>query len=126
MPLINCKIELKLKWTKCFVLSTPGNDDIKNNANNIIFTMKDTELYVPFVTLSARDNQKIYQNFLVKGLKDPFIGINIKQKVRIKAQQMNIDIFSNQILLESIGYLFSFIQIKITILKYLKLKNIIY
>ena len=60
MPLINCKIELKLKWTKCFVLSTPGNDDIKNNANNIIFTMKDTELYVPFVTLSARDNQKIY------------------------------------------------------------------
>ena len=126
MPLINCKIELKLKWTKCFVLSTPGNDDIKNNANNIIFTMKDTELYVPFVTLSARDNQKIHQNFLVKGLKDPFIGINIKQKVRIKAQQMNIDIFSNQILLESIGYLFSFIQMKITILKDLKLKNIIY
>ena len=126
MPLINCKIELKLKWTKCFVLSTPGNDDIKNNANDIIFTMKDTELYVPFVTLSARDNQKIHQNFLVKGLKDPFIGINIKQKVRIKAQQMNIDIFSNQILLESIGYLFSFIQMKITILKDLKLKNIIY
>ena len=28
--------------------------------------------------------------------------MNIKQKVRIKIRQMNIDIFSNQILLESI------------------------
>ena len=31
--------------------------------------------------------------------------MNIKQKVRIKIQQMNIDIFSNQILLESIDCL---------------------
>ena len=31
--------------------------------------------------------------------------MNIKQKVRIKIQQTNIDIFSNQILLESIDCL---------------------
>ena len=38
---------------------------------------------------------------------------------------MNIDIVSNQILLELIDHLFQFIQIKMTILKDLKLKDII-
>ena len=62
MSLINCKIELKLKWTKYFVLSVDGNEnDVNdnNNAINIIFTIKYTKLYVPVVTLSARDNQKL-------------------------------------------------------------------
>ena len=59
----------------------------------------------PVVILSARDN-KNYQNFLVKDLKDQFIGMDIKQKVRIKIQQMNLDTFLNQILLELIEYLF--------------------
>ena len=37
-----------------------GNDVIdNNNANNIIFTIKDTKLYVPVLTLSAKDNQKL-------------------------------------------------------------------
>ena len=61
MPLINCKVELKLKWTKCCVLSAPGNVNIDDNSNvnNIIFTMKDTKLYMPFVILSARDKMLI-------------------------------------------------------------------
>ena len=37
---------------------------------------------------------KYYQNFLAKDLKD--IGMNIKQRVRVKIQQMSTDIFSNQ------------------------------
>ena len=53
MPLINCKVELKLIWTKHCVLSAAGNND------NIIFTIKDKKLYVPVVTLSARDNKKL-------------------------------------------------------------------
>ena len=60
MPLINCKVELKLKLTKYCVLSADGNDNVNhNNWSNIIFTVKYTKLYVPLVTLSARDNQKI-------------------------------------------------------------------
>ena len=59
-------------------------------------------------------------------LKDQFIGMNKKKKKRIKIQQMNTGIFSNQILFELIGYLFQFIQIKMEILKDLKLKDIIY
>ena len=52
--------------------------------------------------LLSLDQQKIiknYQNLLAKDLKDQFIGMNIKQKVRIKIQQMNIDIFLKQTLL---------------------------
>ena len=59
MPLINCKVELKLKWTKYCVLSAAGADSDNANPNNIIFTIKDTKSYVPVVTLSAKDNQKL-------------------------------------------------------------------
>ena len=59
MSLINCKVELKLKWSKYCVLSAGGNDNANGNDDNIIFTIKDTKLYVPVVTLSARDNKKL-------------------------------------------------------------------
>ena len=59
IPLLNYKIELKLKWIKSCVLSATGTDNIDANPNNIIFTIKDTKLYVPVVILSAKDNQKL-------------------------------------------------------------------
>ena len=59
MALINCKVELKLKWTRYCVLSAGGADNANANSNSIIFTMKDLKLYVPVVTLSAKDNQKL-------------------------------------------------------------------
>ena len=60
-PLINCKEELKLRWTKHCVLSVGGTDNANgnNDSNNIMFTIKDTKLYVPITTLSTRDNQKL-------------------------------------------------------------------
>ena len=84
MSSIDCKIELKLKWTKYCVLSANGNDNVNDNdnANNIIFAIKDTKLYVPIVTWSARDDTKLPK--LIKELKDQFIGMNIKHKLRIK------------------------------------------
>ena len=70
MPLINFKVELKLRWTKYCVLSAVGNDNSNNidnnNGNNVIFTIKDTKLYVSVVTLSAWDNQKLLK-LLSKG-----------------------------------------------------------
>ena len=54
--------------------------------------MKDAKLYVLVVTLSAKNSQKLLENVLAKYLKDQLIGMNIKQKVRIKIQQKNIDI----------------------------------
>ena len=55
-------VELKHKWTKYCVLSASGNDNETYddaNANRVNFTIKDTQLFVPVVTLSARDNQKV-------------------------------------------------------------------
>ena len=46
--------------------------------------------------------------------------------MRIKTQQINIDIFLNEILLESIDYSIYFIQIKMPIVKDLNLEDIIY
>ena len=49
MPLINCKIKLNLTWKKECVLST--------DADNAVFIINDTKMYVPVVTLSKEDNK---------------------------------------------------------------------
>ena len=88
---------------KCCVLSAAGNDDTNANPNNIIFTIKGTKLYVPLVILSARDNQKLWK-LLSKVFERSVYWSENKKKVRIKIRQMNVDIFSNQLFLESIDY----------------------
>ena len=98
MPLINCKVELKFKWTNYCLLSAAGAD------NKIVFTIKDTKLCVPVVTLSARDNQKL-PNLLSKGFERSVYVNEYKTKSENK-NTTNEYTFSNQILLESIDYLF--------------------
>ena len=77
MPLIHCKVKLKLKCTKYCVLSAAGNDNANANLNNIAFTIKDTKLFVSVKTLSASDNHKLSKLLSKGGLKDQFIGMNI-------------------------------------------------
>ena len=69
---------------------------------------------------------KNYKNLLAKDLKDLYIGMNKKQKVKIKIWQISIDIFLNQTLWGLIDCLFWFIQAKIIVLKDLIPKSIIY
>ena len=54
MPLINCEVELILDWSEnCVVIST-------NIANQVpTFTITETNLDVPVVTLSTQDNAKL-------------------------------------------------------------------
>ena len=61
MSLINCKVELKRRWLRHCFSSVLGNenDNINPDSNNITFTIKDIKLYVPAITLSAKDNQKL-------------------------------------------------------------------
>ena len=40
IPLINCKVELKVKWTNHCFLSVNGNDNTDADPNNVVFTMK--------------------------------------------------------------------------------------
>ena len=69
MPLINYKVELKLKQANHRVLSANDNDNTDADGNDFIFTIKDTKLYVPFVTYQQKTN-KCYQNFLAEDQKD--------------------------------------------------------
>ena len=44
MPSINCKVELKLKWSNHCVFSAASVDNDDANSNNITFTIEDTKL----------------------------------------------------------------------------------
>ena len=70
-------------------MSATRTNDADANPDNIIFAVKDTKLYVPVVTLSERNNQ-ILSKLFSKDLNNQFIGMSIKQKVRIKTRQINI------------------------------------
>ena len=50
MPLINCKVELSLKWYERCLLTA---------ANTATFKITDAKLYVPIATLSIEDNSKL-------------------------------------------------------------------
>ena len=61
MPLINCKVELSLKWYERCLLTV---------ANTATFKITDAKIYVPIVTLSIEDNAKL-SKLLSKGFKRP-------------------------------------------------------
>ena len=60
MPLINCKIELSLKWYGECILSNAGT--------TATFTITDAKLYVPIITLKTKDNTKLLK-LLSEGFK---------------------------------------------------------
>ena len=68
MPIINCEVELILTWSKnCVTTNSTGEGK---------FTVTDTKLYVPVVTLSTQDNLK-FSNYN-QDLKEKLLGINMK------------------------------------------------
>ena len=97
MLLINCKADGKLKWTNNCLLSANGNDNTDANPTNITFTIKNTRLNVPIVTLLAKDNQKLSQ-LLCKGFERSVYWNEHKTKNENKNTQTSIDILSNQTL----------------------------
>ena len=53
MPLINCEVNLILTWSKdCVITNSTGEGK---------FPITETKLYVPVVTLSTKDNEKLRQ-----------------------------------------------------------------
>ena len=60
-------------------MSAAGNDNANVNDDNIIFTIKDIELYVPVLTLSSRDNQKLTK-LLSKGFEKSIYWNEYKAK----------------------------------------------
>ena len=62
MPLINCKVQFSLKWYNNCILSSSGTA--------ATFTLTDTKLYVPVVTLKTEGNTKL-STLLSEGFKRP-------------------------------------------------------
>ena len=61
MPLINCKVEISLKWIENCMLTT---------ATAATFKITDAKLYIPIVTLKTEDNTKL-SKLLSEGFKRP-------------------------------------------------------
>ena len=99
MPLINCEVSLALTWSKNCVLTdvttqaarnaNPNTDppaearERINAPTNPTFDIKDTEFYVPLVTLSTKDVLIFYNN-QNQDLKELLNGINTDQKSLIR------------------------------------------
>ena len=63
MPLINCEVELILNWSaNCVIIYTNVNNQVPTS------TITETNLYVPVVTLSTQENEKLLPQ-LISGFK---------------------------------------------------------
>ena len=72
MPLINCKVELSLKWIEncVFTVVAIGDDANATGADSATFKITDAKLYVPVATLSTEDNANLAKQ-LSEGFKRP-------------------------------------------------------
>ena len=71
MPLINCEVELILNWSaNCVIIYTNVNNQVPT------FTITETNLYVPVVTLSTQDNAKLLPQ-LKLSFKKQYVRTNI-------------------------------------------------
>ena len=85
MPLINCKIELILTWSKdCVIIYT----DVDNQVPT--FTITETNLYVLVVTLSTQDNAKLLPQ-LKSGFKRTISWNKYLAKPELLAQKPNLN-----------------------------------
>ena len=85
MPLINCELELILDWSaSCVIIYT-------NVANQVpTFTITETNLYVPAVTLSTNDNSKLLPQ-LKNGFKRTITWNKYLVKSELLARNVNLN-----------------------------------
>ena len=74
MPLINCKVNLIIIWSKyCVITNSTGKEK---------FEITDAKLYVPVVTLSTQGNAKLFQQLKLV-LKQQLTGTDINQNQKL-------------------------------------------
>ena len=85
MPLINCEVELILTWSaNCVIIYTDVADQ------NLTFTITETNLYVPVVTLSTQNNVKLLPQ-LKFGFKRTISWNKYFSKLELLAQNANLN-----------------------------------
>ena len=77
MPLINCEVNLILTWSKDGVIT--------NSTGEGKFAITETKLYVPVVTLSTKDNEKLLQQ-LKPGFKKTISWNKYESSIKAFAQ----------------------------------------
>ena len=100
IPLINCKVSLTLAWSENCVKTSKATRDASNdlfvlginNPTNTTFKITDCKLYVPVITLSAENGNK-----LLEQLKTGFKRTNTWNKYRSE--------MSNQTKINNLNYL---------------------
>ena len=77
MPLINCEVNLILTWSKdCVITNSTGEEK---------FAITEAKLYVPVVTLSTKDNEKLLQQ-LKSGFKKTISWNKYESSIKTFAQ----------------------------------------
>ena len=85
MPFINCEVELILTWSaNCVIIYTDVADQ------NLTFTITETNLYVPVVTLSTQNNVKLLPQ-LKFGFKRTISWNKYLSKLELLAQNANLN-----------------------------------
>ena len=114
MPLINCKIHLKLNWSKDCVMSTIADT---------IFKIIDTKSYLPIVTLSSKNNVKLVK-LLEKGFKRPVFWNEYQTKIETRdLDNNNLTRFPLDASFQGVEKLFLLLTVLIMALR--KMKEII-
>ena len=85
MPLINCEVEPILNWSAhCVIIYTNVNNQVPT------FTITERNLYVPVVTLSTQDNEKLLPQ-LKSGFKRKINWNKYLAKPELLAQNTNLN-----------------------------------
>ena len=83
--LVNCEVELILNWSiNCVIIYTNVNNQVPT------FTITETNLYVPVVTLSTQDNEKLLPQ-LKSGFKRKISWNKYLAKPKLLAQIANLN-----------------------------------
>ena len=86
MPLINCEVNLILIWSKdCVIINSTGERK---------FAITETKFYVPVVTLSTKDNEKLLQQ-LKSGFKKTISWNKYESSIKTSAQNRYLDYLIN-------------------------------
>ena len=97
MPLINCEVSLALTWSENCVITSKATRDASdhplvlgiNNPTNATFKITDCKLYVPVVTLSVENDNKLLEQ-LKTGFEKTFTWNKYKSEMSNQAKNNNL------------------------------------
>ena len=104
IPLTNCELSLTLTWSKNCVLTSKAKRDADldadpgvagiNNPTNAVFKITDCKLYIPVVTLSAENDNKLLEQ-LKTGFKRTITWNKYRSEMSNQTKNYNLNYLIN-------------------------------